>query len=228
MGKRGPKPKKQVDTHWRSELAYAVGLIATDGCLSKDGRHIDLTSKDLDQLETFRKCLGLSVRVGYKGGRSHNKRYGRIQFGDVNFYQFLLRLGLTPKKSKTLGALKIPQHYFFHFLRGCFDGDGHVYSYFDPRWRNSFIFYVGFTSASDTHLRWLQRKLGQLLGVRGRFSRSVNNSATTLRFAKREGAKILQAIYRDKSDYFLKRKYDKVKKILEINAQVAELVYAAG
>ena len=35
---------------WTSELAYAVGLLTTDGSLSKDGRHIDLTSKDVEQL----------------------------------------------------------------------------------------------------------------------------------------------------------------------------------
>ena len=42
----------------------------------------------------------------------------QIQFGDVVFYQWLLSLGLTPNKSKTIGPLKIPYEYFFDFLRG--------------------------------------------------------------------------------------------------------------
>ena len=53
MGKRGPKPKKKISTNWSAELAYAVGLIATDGCLSKDKRHIDFTSKDKELIKTF-------------------------------------------------------------------------------------------------------------------------------------------------------------------------------
>ena len=57
MGKRGPKPKYLVSTEWNPGLAYAVGLLASDGSLSCDGRHIDLTSIDIDQLENFNKAL---------------------------------------------------------------------------------------------------------------------------------------------------------------------------
>lgn len=39
------KPKGKP-VKWSPKIAYAVGLITTDGSLSKDGRHIDLTSKD--------------------------------------------------------------------------------------------------------------------------------------------------------------------------------------
>ena len=31
---------------WNHDFAYAIGLITTDGNLSPDGRHINLTSKD--------------------------------------------------------------------------------------------------------------------------------------------------------------------------------------
>ncbi len=44
---------------WTANLAYAVGLITTDGCLSKDGRHIDLTSKDLEQCELSKTKLNI-------------------------------------------------------------------------------------------------------------------------------------------------------------------------
>jgi hypothetical protein len=46
MGKKGPKPKRIIKEKWNANLAYAIGLIATDGCLSSDGLLIDLTSKD--------------------------------------------------------------------------------------------------------------------------------------------------------------------------------------
>ena len=49
-----------------------------------------------------------------------------IQFGDRIFYDFLISLGITPAKSKTIASLKIPEKYFADFLRGCIDGDGDI------------------------------------------------------------------------------------------------------
>ena len=75
MGKRGPKPKGKVKIKWSGNFAYAIGLLATDGCLSPDGRHITLTSKDLDQLETFMKCVGIKNKIGLTTGQ-----FGRSAF----------------------------------------------------------------------------------------------------------------------------------------------------
>lgn len=100
MGKRGPKPKGRVDTTWRPELAYVVGLITADGSLSKDGRHLNFTSKDLDQIQNFQKCLALEdIKIGLKTrGAKSVKKYYQIQFGDVMFYKWLVELGLSPNK----------------------------------------------------------------------------------------------------------------------------------
>ena len=84
MGKRGPKPKKIIDETWRPELAYAVGLLATDGCLAKDGLLIDLTSKDREQLENFSRCLGIKFKIGEKKGKNDIKCL-RIQFKNKIF-----------------------------------------------------------------------------------------------------------------------------------------------
>ncbi len=45
-------------------LWYFVGLITSDGCLARDGRHIILTSKDPDFLHQVKQALGLTCRVG--------------------------------------------------------------------------------------------------------------------------------------------------------------------
>ncbi len=61
---RGPSPHRETSgLAWSPAVAYAVGLIATDGNLSRDGRHISVVSKDLDLLETLCRCLGLRVSV---------------------------------------------------------------------------------------------------------------------------------------------------------------------
>ena len=48
--KPGAKPQGKVLIKWSPHFAYAVGLLTADGCLSKDGRHLDLTSKDRIQI----------------------------------------------------------------------------------------------------------------------------------------------------------------------------------
>ena len=66
MGKRGPKPKGKVKIEWSPNFAYAIGLLATDGCLYNDGRHISFVSKDLELVEMFKKILGLEVKISAK------------------------------------------------------------------------------------------------------------------------------------------------------------------
>ena len=54
---RGPVPRRMLgleDIVWSPDLAYAVGLLATDGNLSSDRRHMSFISKDRDLVETLR------------------------------------------------------------------------------------------------------------------------------------------------------------------------------
>lgn len=221
MGKRGPKPKGRVSTKWTSNFAYAIGLITSDGNLSPDSRHIVFTSKDLEQIENYKKSLGLTCKIGQKSnGLGLEKKYYVAQFGDVLFYEFLESIGLHKNKSRTLNKLKIPDKYFFDFLRGLFDGDGCSYSYWDKRWKSSFMFYVSFTSASKKFVEWLRMKNDNLLKVKGHItsahSKISKNVYFQLKYAKKEGLKIIKKMYKDKNSIYLNRKYLKLKKTLDI------------
>ena len=139
-----PKRQKYKRKYkWSQNIAYSVGLMASDGCLQSDGRHLDITSKDIEQLLNFSKSIGRSLKICPKH-RYKSNAY-RIQFSDVAYYDFLLKTGLTPGKSRTISTLKIPDKYYKDFLRGLFDGDGTTYGYYDKRWKNSFMYYIGFT-----------------------------------------------------------------------------------
>lgn len=215
--KRGPKPQSKVKIKWSPDFAYAIGLITTDGNLSKDGRHLDFTSKDKEQISNFKKCLGLKVKIGYKKSGFGGQKISRVQFGDVNFYSFLLTIGLMANKSKILSAIKIPNKYFFDFLRGCFDGDGHSYSYWDKRWKSSFMFYIVFSSASKAHIEWLQEKIFILLGIKGYITFGGRGKICyQLKYAKKESLHISKKLYNSPDLICLKRKYLKIKKALAI------------
>jgi len=215
MGKRGPKPKQIIDMTWRPNLAYAIGLLATDGCLANDNLLVDLTSKDREQLENFSKCVGVKFAIGDKIS-STDKKCLRIQFKNRIFYDFLLSIGLTPKKSLTMGQLAVPKEYFFDFLRGCFDGDGCFYSYWDPRWRSSHMFYVEFVSASEKHIAWLRLELKKRIGVVGHVTRDGRGLTAQLKYAKKEALEVIKKMYYNPHVVCLSRKKDKIKKALAI------------
>lgn len=215
MGKRGPKPKKLINITWRPELAYAVGLIATDGCLSKDGLLVDLTSKDKEQLLNFSKCLGVNFKIGSKLNKIGQESL-RIQFKNRLFYNFLISIGLTPKKSLTMGSLVIPDKYFFDFLRGCFDGDGSFYSYWDPRWRSSHMFYIEFVSASKKHIDFLQRELKKHVKVNGHIVKNRRKVIFQLKYAKTETLAIVKKMYYNSHVICLSRKKLKILKALKV------------
>ncbi len=212
----GPKPKRIVNEHWSPNLAYAIGLLATDGCMSRYTNLIDLTSKDEEQLENFSKCLGLKLFIGKKNN-GRGQVSSRVQFKNVIFYDFLLRIGLTPAKSKTLGAVKIPDKYFFDFLRGVFDGDGSTYSYWDKRWKSSFMFYLGVASASKLFVDWLQNQIFRFLRIKGHITSSGREGTCyQLKYAKADSLKIFRRMYYSKRVICLSRKRLKIEKTLGI------------
>ncbi len=211
------KPLGKVKIEWSPNFAYALGLLATDGSLSKDGRHLDFTSNDLEQLHNFMKCLGIKVKIGYKSSGFSEKLGTHIQFGDVIFYQFLLSIGFMPAKTKIISSLEIPNKYFYDFLRGHLDGDGSFYSYWDQRWHSSFMFYIVFISASRKHLDWIREKLFNDLQIKGHITQDSRKSTFHLKYAKQESAKLVSKIYYSKKVICLSRKRKKIEKALKID-----------
>lgn len=211
---------------WTPTLAYAIGLLATDGSLSIDGRHINFTSKDKVLVETFKDCLKLQNKIGRKARASEEaKKYYQIQFGNVVLYRWLLGIGLMPAKSKTLRALKIPRKYFADFVRGALDGDGSIRVYQDPVYPQSQRIYVMFFSASRAYLEWLQKTLESILKIRGRIREGVR--VFLLTYAKTESLKLLPYVYYSDTIPLLRRKHILVENILAKQAEVAELARRA-
>jgi hypothetical protein len=222
MKKRGPKLKGKVKIEWSSDFAYAIGLLVTDGCVYSDGRHISFVSSDLEQVHNFMRCLQIENKIGknFAGyiakGRKNKTFTHRVQFGDVQFVRFLLDIGIMPAKSKIIKKVCIPSKYFFDYLRGCFDGDGSIYSYWDPRWKSSFMFYVSFVSASKIHIDWLRTQIFRRTKAKGDITVDSKGSTHQLRYAKKESLSILKRMFYSKDVTCLTRKKLKIMKILAI------------
>lgn len=149
----------------KPHLWYLIGLITSDGCLSSDGRHIDITAKDYSFLDTLRRKIGFKNKVGMKNKGRINEAY-HIQLSNKNLYDFLLSIGLSPSKSLIQREVVVPERYFIDFCRGVIDGDGNI-----RRWEHSSNkveqWSLRIYSPSLLFLEWLRIKIRQHLAVKG-------------------------------------------------------------
>ncbi len=194
--------------NWNTDIAYFAGLMASDGCLYNDGRHINITSKDLEIIDNVRNIVNASTKVTTKLGQYHTSTYN-FTFGDVALYDFLFEAGITPHKSKTIQSVTVPDKYYPDFLRGLFDGDGTVYGYLEPYW-GCHKYYVGFYSASYNFLLWLRKVNHRLLNsTYGSISRA--GRVYILRYGKADSQILFNAMYYLGFGSRLTRKYLKLR-----------------
>src|SRR3989338_5118548 len=209
-----PPPQQKVKIEWSPNFAYAIGIIASDGCLSRDKRHIFLKYADKELIEKFRTALNIKNKIGRSGrGGTLEKKYFHLTFGDVVFYKFLNKIGLTSAKSKSIKKVNVPKEFFADFVRGLSDGDGSFYVFWDKRWPGSFGFRLSFASASLPFLEWIKGGLARFYNVRGFFHKG--KGVMNLEYTKGDSKKLFFAMYHSGNTLFLNRKYYKIKSALE-------------
>src|SRR5262249_28404959 len=199
---------------WSADIAYVVGLIATDGNLGRKRAAISIVSKDVDLLDTVKRCVGVPTPIRPHGGGYRNRWY-RLGWRSREPYTWLRGIGLTPAKSLTLGALAIPDDYFADFFRGCIDGDGSILNYTDryhTKKNERYVYdrlYVSIVSASPRFIEWLQTAVCRLIDVRGsiRVRREAGKQPVWLpRYAKAESIRLLAWMYHAPNAPCLERK----------------------
>jgi hypothetical protein len=208
--KRGPyRLRARPPLTWTPEIAYAVGLVATDGNLSPSGRHVSVSSAEREVLETFLRCVERSAHIG-----TNRSGFGsltlRVQIGDVGLYRWLQSIGLTPRKSHTIGAIDCPKKVFPHLLRGLLDGDGSIVDgTYDgtgkARGRRYRVLKVRFISASETHVNWLRRRIAAEFGLSG--SVRCEERVFRLTYSKRAAVQLLHRMYPEPDVPCLERKH---------------------
>lgn len=205
-----------VDTRWTPILAYAVGLIATDGCIVR-GRTLAFPSADRELVEILLRCLGKNNSVSTVRTKTGGVVY-RAQIGDVAFCRWLMRIGISPRKSLTIAGLDVPNVLLLPLARGLLDGDGSIINKLAradtkgrPGYRWEYL-RTQFVSASRPHVDWLHRRIlsslkldGYIALARGRDGR---HDQYTLRFGKRDSLVLLPLLYADPDSPRLTRKWN--------------------
>lgn len=132
-GKKSAKYSFNIDffKNMSPDLAYILGLFASDGYLCDTNNQIKFSFSDID-IDVLEKIKIASSYNGeiYKRLISLNDKVYNV--ATLIFYSKELRdifynYGLTTKKSFTVSIPKeITDKYMIHFIRGFFDGDGSV------------------------------------------------------------------------------------------------------
>jgi hypothetical protein len=179
------------------EMYYVIGLMITDGNLSPDRFRFRLGFKSEDRymLEKISMVLKGTIKLDL------NKANGAYEFSgtDETIYNQLLSYGLTPRKSLTM-TVRPDLIHNVHFWRGVIDGNGWVSLSGGivlglcgtMNFCNSFLVFANkYTDTSKLHPLERKENWGQ-----------ITISGT-------KALPVLDAIYTDKGEWFLKRKYSK-------------------
>jgi hypothetical protein len=192
---------------WSDDMAYLVGLTATDGCLITGRRAINFKSGDRQLVETYLRLLGRGNRV-----KSHPTESGGVayftQFHDSALYEWFRSTGLTPRKSLTIGALSVPDGFLMALARGLLDGDGSIINkvYRADTGRRSDYYWeyliTRFTSGSRPHLDWLRLRIANATGqvgtvgeVKTKEPRPNRHPFFDLEYGKRSSLILLPLLY---------------------------------
>ena len=199
--------------NWIPEMAYVLGFFTADGCMIKNRRgvhFIEFHITDKDLLEKIKKLLNSNHKITARKINKNWETSYRLQIGSKEIFNDLIKLGLTPNKSKTVNLPKVPKKYFSHFLRGYFDGDGNVaVCRYKRKARNNRLTTVlecGFTCGNKKFLEQLKEKLENI--VKGG-TLYYSGKAWRLYFSINDSRQLYKYMYKglnQDNGLFLKRK----------------------
>ena len=113
-------------SNWSPEMAWVLGVLFTDGCIS--GGRVSIHSVDIELLEKIKNLLSSSKSIAKKiQFYDKSKHIYLLEFYREKMREDLLKLGLVQRKSLIMQFPKVPEEYMRHFIRGCWDGDGSIY-----------------------------------------------------------------------------------------------------
>lgn len=209
MGIRYKVNDKFFET-WTPTMGYLLGYLYADGSLEDAsylrGAYLRVTSTDKELVDFVRSALSSehAVVVTPPSSPSQKVRYF-LRIGNHKIYNDLLQLGIYPNKSLTMKLPRVPHKLFAHFVRGYFDGDGHV----SIALKRSGVFsrlVVVFVSGSESFLSTLADELSGLLQLK------INKvyhrgGAYRLAYSTSDSVKLFKYLYSYSNGLFLNRKF---------------------
>jgi len=195
----------------KEDIMYWLGMLAADGCITKQGRCVvlELSEKDIDSIHQFKEFVDFPVNINRTVPKRGQPLY-RISFMNAESANYLIDCGISPNKSLTYKFLK---EIDINYLRGIFDGDGH----FTITGKNNTQGVFGITTGSEEcalQLHFFLSSLGFHPTIVKNLKDRLNPLFTVSMYRKQELIKLYSLLYKD-AKYFLKRKYLKFGSFVE-------------
>jgi len=201
-------------------MAYVLGVLYADGCISpskdreerkthKNRSNVCTISVSQKEPELLKKLLALipsGAHLAYQPKRGIAGALYTITIRSNRMYDDLLRLGLTPRKSRTMGFPRMPHKYVRHFIRGCWDGDGSIYTEAKrpgkPR--------ADYCSGSRGFVEELVYQLHQEGLTKATIHTKKNTQTTYVKYGPEDCVKLFHLFYDGVDEtMFLNRKYER-------------------
>jgi hypothetical protein len=129
---------------WTYDMAYILGFIMADGCISCNT--LSISQKEKEILEEMKIKMSSGV-INKRVNNKNNYLYNLVINSKYIVTVLREEYNITENKSITLKPPpNIPDKYLPHLIRGLFDGDGHV---------SKGGFTVVITTASQHIVNWL-------------------------------------------------------------------------
>lgn len=136
-----------------NRLAYILGVLCSDGYVSKHGYRIALTVKDKSFAKKFKSFFTDEFKISGSLFHRRNSKKEHSNVYDVNFYSKEVHEKLTYKDYRFKGEdwhiliqckyeWVLGDEYFYSFLNGFFDGDGSIC---DPDAQYRLRLHIGYT-----------------------------------------------------------------------------------
>jgi hypothetical protein len=195
------------------DKAYFLGWLASDGHINTKRNEISIALQEGDKeiLEKLNKFIEnekpLTKIVYNKLGQENWKDQYKLIVNSKKMTKDLEKILVCDNKSKKIVMPNIPDVFMNEFMKGVLEGDGNIYFSLTKKGylQTSLSFYSASESFSDSIISTIKENCGVTLIKRlNKFSVFV---LTTGGFLNLE--KILNWIYFNKEDRFLKRKYEK-------------------
>lgn len=194
------------------EMAYVLGWILGDGCVSNGRCSITLQRTDRKMLDklcelTQNTCKILDSEVFDKRTEKTYKR-SSLYWCSLGLCELLEKYKITPRKSLTAEYYQFPDHLIPHYLRGLIDSDGYI----SEKTRKISI------AGTEMVCRGILADIKRLLpDIGGGVAKQQSNCYACNIGGIYQVQRILQWIYKDSTENTrLDRKYDTYMKIQDV------------
>jgi len=196
---------------WTKELAYTVGIVITDGHVSKfPKKFIDIEMCDKDVLEKIARSINYTGNILEKsdGNIKHNNSY-YVRLSGKKVWDFFTDLGLNNRKSYTCILPNIPHKFMKSFLRGVCDGDGSIN-----------IDKCGNPRVEISGTKQFIEGIIAVVPIKGSFYSKLGGNTYCIKYSSKNALSFLHLIYEDSNESIrMSRKYSKYLDVLDIALQ---------